>query len=230
MTTIVRSALLGLIIFAWTIQCSFAGGTYAAMPYKDIRDLFEPTMKIDQSKLEVRVYFSSTNKAVSPSEIRLEIHSATKGIIPVLLDTNGQLITFPIEKELLGENPPVVANQPAGTVKYSITRQMPLADQLTFRYRRLGDCVNELNKAIKTQIGTIGSLFVPRADTVEFIFPKSSAGKAKVEIAAAAGKKEFTADEYGVVAFKLEQPLLAENPEVKVSEKPDHIVPELPRR
>jgi len=63
--------------------------------------------------------------------------------------------------------------------------------------------------------------------SVVFLFPKASAGRAKVEIVSAACRQEFTADKNGRIKLKLEKTLLAENPEIKMSEKPDHIVPDM---
>jgi hypothetical protein len=208
-------------------QPSCAADTNAAIPYKTFDDIFQPIAVIDQTKLEIHVFVSSTNKAVRPSDIRLTIHSAAKGMIPVTISTNGQIFKFPHMNELRRENPPVVANLPKGTLNLVIAMQLPPSDELTFRYSRLGDGVAEINKSIKAQAGMVMSLFAPKAQGVVFLFPKASAGKAKVEIASAAGRRQYTADKNGVIKLKLEKTLLAENPEVKVSEKPQHIVPDM---
>ncbi|MGH7953362.1 MAG: DUF2987 domain-containing protein [Limisphaerales bacterium] len=219
--------LTALMIFQMgMIQSSRAAVTNAAISYKTLADMFQPIAEADQTKLEIQMFFSSTNKAVHPSDISLTIHSA-KGMIPVQLNTNGQLIKFPLEKDLRRENPPIVVNQPAGTMRFQVAIQLPPLDALTFHYKRLGDGVAEINKLIKVQAGMLMSLLAPKVRGVIFLFPKTSAGKAKVEIASVAGKKEYTADKNGRIKLKLEKALLSENPKVKVSEKPQHIVPDM---
>lgn len=215
------------VILSCATQPGHAADTNAAIPYKDLDEMFQPIATVDPAKLEIHVFVSSTNKAVRPSDISLTIHSASKGLIPVRLGTNGQVINFPLEKVLRRENPLVVANQPAGTIELWVTIQIPPSDELTFRYRRLADGVAEINKSIKAQAGLVLSLLAPKVQGVVFLFPKASAGKAKVEIQSAAGTKEYTAGKYGRIKLKLEKALLAENPEVRVSEKPEHIVPDM---
>jgi hypothetical protein len=216
-----------IILLAGAALPSCATETNAAIPYRELDGMFQPIAAVDPAKLLIQVFVTSTNKAVRPSEISLTIHSASKGLIPVQLGTNGQVLQFPVEKDLRRENPFVVANQPAGTIELWVTIQLPPTDVLTFRYRRLADGVAEINKSIKAQTGMMLSLFAPKVQGVVFLFPITSAGKAKVEIASAAGRKEYTADRHGQVILKLDKSLLAENPEVTVSEKPANIVPDL---
>jgi hypothetical protein len=204
-----------------------AADTNAAIPYKMLDDMFQPIDAVDPTKLEIHVFLSSTNKSVRPSDIRLTIHSTAKGLIPVRLDTNGQIIRFPVEKDLRRENPPIVANQPAGTMRFMVTAQIPPSDVLTFRYRRLADGVAEINKSIRARAGLMLSLFAPKVHGVVFLFPKASAGKAKVEIKSASGTREYTADRHGQIILKLDKALVTENSEVTVSEKPANIVPDL---
>jgi hypothetical protein len=201
--------------------------TNAVIPYQELDEMFRPIATVDPAKLLIQVFVASTNKAVRPSEISLTIHSAGKGLIPLRLGTNGQFMNFPLEKDLRRENPSIVANQPAGSLRIVVAVQIPPSNELTFRYRRLADGVAEINKSIKAQAGMVLSLFAPKVQGVVFLFPKASAGKAKVAIASAAGRKEYTADRYGQVILKLDKSLLAENPEVTVSEKPANIVPDL---
>jgi hypothetical protein len=215
------------VVLSCAIQPGYAADTNAVIPYKALDEIFQPITKVDPTRLEIHVFVSSSNKAVHPSDISLTIQSATKGMIPVLLGTNGQVLKFPVEKDLRRENPPVIVNQPKGTVRLGVAIQLPPSDELTFRYSRLGDGVAEINKSIKAQAGMVLSLLAPKVEGVVFLFPKAGAGKAKIEIASAAGKREYTADMHGQIKLKLEKALLAENPEVKVSEKPEHIVPDM---
>jgi hypothetical protein len=120
---------------------------------------------------------------------------------------------------------------------------MPIPDNLTFNYKQLNDMVGETTNAIvnaqKTLIrpGYVGyvnytkwlfaSSWEYRVRGVLFVFPKMSAGKATVQILAAAGVKTYNADANGLVKLRLDQALLRENPTVKVSEKPLFIGPDL---
>lgn len=219
--------LATLAIFRFHAQTIFAAETNAAIPYQTLREIFQPISEIDQTKLEVRVWVVSDRKTVHPSDITLTIHSAKKGMIPLTIGTNGQILKFPLEKDLARENPPVFANQPKGTLHLFVSMQIPLPDELEFRYKLFGDGVAEMNKSIRAQAGLALSLLAPKVEGVVFFFPKAGTGKATVEIESSAGKKEYTADKDGRIKLKLEKPLLAENPEVKVSEKPAHIVPDM---
>jgi len=221
------SCLAALFIFQCGEPSADAAGTNAVITYRMLDDVFQPIAKIDPAKLQVWMFVASTNKSVHPSDITLTLHSASRGLISLPLGTNGQILKFPHDPELVRENPSFVANQPKGTLQLTVTIQLPLPVELTFPYRRLGDGVAEANKSIREQAGLALSWFAPKADGVVFSFSKASAGKATVEIAAAAGKKKYTADHNGQVTLKLEKPLLAENPEVKVSEKPVNIAPDL---
>src|ERR1017187_8749459 len=132
--------LVAFAIFqAFIIPASLAAGTNAAIPYKTLDDLCQFIASVNPAKLEARVFVSSTNKAVETSDIRLTIQSASMGTIPVQLGTNGQVLNFPHEKALHRENPSIIANQPKGTITLFISMRFPLPEELTFRYRRLGE-------------------------------------------------------------------------------------------
>lgn len=201
-----------------------AASTNAFIAYKDLDKMCQIGDGVDQTKFDARVIVFSTNATVHRSDIRLTIQSASRGAIPVQVSTNGQVLNFPHDKELRRENPPIIANQPEGTLSLTMKFELAMPDDLTFRYSRLGDGVTEGNKAVKSMVG-MWSLLVPKMNGVIFYFPKASAGKAKIEIMRAEGAKEYTADTNSMIEFKLERKLLAENPEVKVSEKPRHILP-----
>ncbi len=219
--------LASLAIAQSAAQPVRAAETNAAIPYKTLDEMFQPIAKIDQSRLEIRALVSSTNRAVHPSDITLTIHSARKGMMPLMLGTNGQILEFPHDKELLRENPDVIANQPKGALQLWVFMQIPPPEGLTFRYNRLADGVAEMNKAIHAQAGMVLSVIAPKIKGVIFFFPKAGAAKATVEIESAAGVKRYTADKVGRIKLKLEKALLTENPEIKVSEMPASIVPDM---
>jgi hypothetical protein len=201
-----------------------AASTNAFIAYEDMDKMCQIGDGVDRTKFNACVIVFSTNSAVRRSDIRLTIQSASRGAIPVQINTNGQVLNFPHDKALRRENPRIIANQPEGTLSMTLSFELAMPDDLTFRYNRLADGVTEANKAIKSMVG-MWSLLVPKMNGVIFYFPKAGAGKAKVEIMRAEGAKEYTADKNSMIEFKLERKLLAENPEVKISERPRHILP-----
>jgi len=202
-----------------------AGNTNAVIPYKAMDDLCQIANSADQSKLTVQVFVASTNKAVRATDIVLTIQSSSQGEIPVQVRTNGQIVDFPHRKELVRENPSIIANQPKGTLNLFIRYEIPL-EGLRFRYARLGHAAAEANRMIKAQAGMM-SLLAPKVQGVLFGFPRNNSEKAKVTILTGAGRKEFMADKDGLVKFKLEESLLSENPEVQLSEKPEVVLPDI---
>lgn len=217
MSKLFRRLIVLAVLLTGLSQAVLAGGTNAMIPYKKLDELWAVTSALDQTKLVVYPLIFSTNDFVHPTNITLTIQSATRGMIPLALSTNGEVLKFPHEKELSRENPPIVSNQPKGTLEIFVNYHIALPDALSFRYARLGDGVAEANRAIKAYCGW-WAVFLPKVQWVAFYFPKSAAGKGKVTIAAAGGNKEFTANKDGQVKFKLEKSLLTENPEVRLSE------------
>ena len=222
---------IGLTV-AWTalglsaIHAAPVVTTNATIPYKDMDKLWQIAASVNQSNLQFRVFMSSTNKAANARDLTLTIQSASKGAVPVPLATNGQLLNFPHDKELVRENPPVASNQPKGALRMVVSIQLPTTNDLEIRYARLGDGAAEMNKLIKSQAGLL-SVVAPKSKAVTFYFPKAGAGKAKVTITSSKGQKELVADKDGEVTLRLEKALLSENPEVRMSEKPLAIAPDI---
>lgn len=215
-----------VLIHLGSASASRAAGTNAVIPYQMMAELCQLASSADQAKLVIQVIVSSTNKTVSALDLVLTIQSAKAGNLPLTISTNGQILDFPYRKELVRENPSIIANQPKGTLRMFIRYEIPLPDGLTFRYSRLGDAATEANKMIKAQAGMM-SLLAPKVEGALFVFPKESAGKAKVRILSTAGPKEFVADDEGLVKLKLEKSLRSENPAVQLSEKPKLVLPDI---
>jgi RNA polymerase sigma factor (sigma-70 family) len=202
----------------------------AGLSYKLLDDACQFADGFDQRKLVFRMLITSKKSAVHPADIHLTIQSVVKGPMPVLLGAKGQILDFPHDEALRRENPRVVADQPKGSLNLSVWCYVPVPERLTFQYRRFGDAVAEANRAAvranaMIQNGYAGqfSPFKQKVTGVVFVFSKSAAGQATVEIAAAAGRRNYTADGSGHVRIKIEPALLAENPEVTVSAKPEYI-------
>lgn len=203
-----------------------ADTTNATVPYAQLDRFFQIAQELDQSKLQVRVYLYSHNPAVRPEDILLTIQSATKGMIPVHVATNGEILNFPVQKDLSQENPPIVVNQPKGTMQILLSANIPLPDGLTFQYSHLSDGAAEANRMIGEQAGMM-SFMAPKSDGVVFYFKKSSAGKATVTISSLTGPQTLTADGKGQIKLKIDDSLTKENPEVQLSEKPLQVMPDI---
>jgi hypothetical protein len=147
-------------------------------------------------------------------------------LITLQFDERGQILNFPQSEQLRRENPNVNINLHGEEFGLVSKYYAPLPENLTFPYRLLGDAVTEANKMNKyINENTPLKDHQRLVHGFLFNFPKSSAGKATLVIAAASGRKEYTADVNGSIYFKLDQSLLKENPEVTASEKPVSISP-----
>lgn len=237
MAAMIGVAVLILAGTATTLVAQHSNEINATITYKMLDDASAFAGSFDQSKLVVQVLIKSRNKAVQSSDVQLTIQSAKKGPIAVHVGVDGQMIDFPHDEELRRENPPVVVNQPKGAMRMTIfMKGLPKLEGLTFRYDRLNDAVAELNNGVAkaNEIAKASypeelpalSRFSRKIQSVLFFFPKSSARKARVEIASATGKREYVADASGHLRLTLEKALVAENPEVTLSENPQNILPD----
>jgi hypothetical protein len=194
----------------------------AAIPYAKLDEMWRKIDQINSQKLSVSAQIASKNKDVKPSAITMTIMSAT-GALPIRIGPEGDLLEFPQNEALRKENPPIETNQPKGSLVLTFGLGLPMPPTLTFPYDRLVEGVAEGNKVVKTHAGMVPNV-APNLKAVIFVFPKSSAGKASVEIAARAGKKLTTADANSQAKIVIDQKLAAENPEVKLSERPTRIL------
>jgi|GEM_PF-1683642 len=215
-------ALAGPISFT---RAASTDDTTAVLSYQKLDDFFQGSAAIDQQKLSVQMFVCSTNRALQASNLTLTVR-ARRGSLPLTITTNGQIVVFPHEKDLVAENPPVVSNQPKGSLYLFVKIFIPLHDARTFSCSRLADGVLELNKLIKTQAGMLSPL-APKGKSVTFYFRKKDAGKATVSIVSPRGTKVLTADTNGLVRLTLEPSLIAENPEIHLSESA-LVAPDMP--
>ena len=217
------------------LASSSSARTNATMPYRMMDDAYRLLGGVDQTKLVLNWSVSSKQKAVQTTGIHLTIQSTNQGPIPLRLNTNGQIIDFPHDEALRRENPPIVADQPKGSLNFTVWMQLPMDKGLTFPYHRLTDGVDELNRAVaeanryskEDEFGDFGGVFRSRVQGVVIYFPRARAGKARVEIVSKAGKKEYVAPANGQIKLMVDKTLQAEDPEVILSERPQGIVPDI---
>jgi RNA polymerase sigma factor (sigma-70 family) len=192
------------------------------IPYKMVDAAFQLAdfAGVDRTKLTVPIFVAVDNKVPRPEDINLTIQSASKGLITLQFDERGQILNFPQNEQLRRENPNIMMKIHGEELVFRSKYNVPLPENLTFPYRRLGDAVAEANKLNKYINEHTPSKDHQRlVQGFFFNFPKSSAGKATLVIAAASGKREYSAKASGNY-LKLDQTLLKENPDVTVSEMP----------
>lgn len=194
----------------------------ATIPYAKLDEIWQKIDQIDQKKLVVSAQISSRNKDVKPADITMTIKSAS-GAIPIRIGPEGDLVGFPRTEALRQENPPIETNQPKGTLALSLGLGLIVPATNSFPYARLVEGVAEGSKVVKTQAGML-SLALPSLKAVVFVFPRAAGGKATVDIGSAGAKKQLTADASGQVKLVLDAKLTAENPVVRVSERPARIL------
>ncbi len=214
---ILSPLLLALSVLAGPVAAEEVG----RIPYSKLAEIYEKSAAIDAKKAVVSATVSSKNKGVKPSDITLVIESKAKGPIPLALTADGAIKDFPRDEALRREDPPVVTNQPKGSMSLTVSVLVPVPEQNTFPFARFADGVTEANRMIKAQAGML-AFVAPEVKSVEIQFPKQTPA-ATVTIAAKAGGKVITADTNGVAKVPVTAALSAENPSVTVSVKPIRI-------
>jgi hypothetical protein len=220
------SRALAAFLFGAALSLSATESEKAVIPYDKLDKFWQLSSSVNPSNLVLRGRFNSKNEAIRTADIQLTIRSKTRGDIPVELNAAGELKAFPHTEELAKENPPIISNQPKGTLNMTIMWSMPSPEGLSFPYSKLRNGVAEFNKLIKAQAGMF-SVLAPKSKTVWIFFPNTSAGKAKVEVITTKGTKEFKADAEGRVNVDLDSKV-PDNAEVRLSEKILGLAPAMP--
>ncbi len=204
-------ASLALLLSATSAECG------STIPYAKLYDLFQRGSKIKAPNLRPIFVVASNNKAIKPGSITLTIQSKS-GPTDIKIDPDGEIRSFPLTQELLKENPPVLTNQPKGTLLIGGGMGIILPDSLTYSYQQLNDLLAQASVEMKKQAGLLLSFMVPRAKGLIFEF--SSPRKQTVTIAFKNGLKVLQADGDGGITLPIDKTSLTENPTVTLSEKP----------
>ena len=230
---VVAGAVTTLLAQHPTLPTTGPGPGGPGVPYKRLDDALQVFAGVDQTKLVAAVRCVPDNKSLHPEDITLTIHSASRGPILVHLDKEGRLLDLPHDPALYRENPRVTHNPSIGGMHLMFVNYVPISE-LEFRYRRLGDAVAEANKAagranviIKASYAGEVPLIKHELHNLIFFFPPSSARKATLEMDTLAGPKVYTADAHGRIKLTVDKSLVTENPEVRLSEKPRSISPDV---
>lgn len=178
-------------------------------------DKFYATPLAQRDKVKARAVILLENKAIKPTDVMLTIaHAAGKERIALAADGSFELNP---SAKAVQENPMVYVNIPKGEkAGRGISMYAVLPPQATqFSYEALMGGVAQANALIRSQAGVM-RMFVPKMNGVLVRFAKP--GPHTLTIASKGGPKTLTTDAKGLIAMKLDDAMLAENPVVTVSE------------
>ena len=195
----------------------------ATLPYAKLYDVFQRAEKVRSKDVRAAIAVASKNPAVKPNDVTFTIESK-RGARKLHVDPDGELHGFPINSRLLKENPPVVTNQPKGSLQVGGGLIFNVPASTRYSYRKLGSLLDAGNAARKKEAGLF-SLVAPQAKSVLFVFFDHT--RQTLTVHAKAGPTTLTADDKGEIALAIDRSLLAENPTVTLSEKPSKVLPDL---
>lgn len=208
----------GLVtVAAFLLSATTAYCADVVIPYAKLYPMFERGSRIQSPHVRPIFVAQSTDKAVKPGSITLTVQ-AKSGAIPLKIDPDGEIHGFPVSAELLKENPPIVTNQPKGTLRIGGGMGITLPDSLTFTFAQLNGYLTEAAAEMKKQAGMMLGFMIPSAKGLIFEF--ASPRKQTLTIAYKAGPKVLQADSDNGLKLPMDKASLAENPSVTLSEKP----------
>ena len=185
------------------------------VPYAVIHKAVTRAQQVKHPKLRAVVSVEPKAKSAQANDVTMVIQ-AKSGPIKVGIGEGGEIRDFPLTPELLKENPPVSSNQPKGTSQMRVAMEAVLPDTTAYAYRDLADLLDAANAELKKQAGML-SMVMPGAKALLFHF--KGAGKQRVTIE---GKESqvLTAEADRTVRLVIDKALVAQNPQVVLSEKP----------
>ncbi len=166
----------------------------ASIPYNTLAKTFDDLALLKgKDKLIPNLKVRLSTNGTSLSLLKLEVNSS-RGAIPIKLGADGQILEFPLTRELRSENPPVTSNQPEGaiSIRMGVSIRYPgLLDESATYY---AGALDDLNAAIKKKLGLL-ALAVPKLKTVVFEFEPSK--PATVTVCNRKENRTVEADEKG---------------------------------
>ena len=210
------------VITAFTLLfCAVTAGAeeMGKIPYAMLHEVFARAAKVKNPNLRAVAVFVP-RPGVEPRDVTLIIQ-AKKGSIKVELDPDGEIRSFPMNDELLKENPFILTNQPKGTSELNVSIGIVVQNSLTYSYRQLHDLLEQANAEIMKQGGT-PSPVAPKVKALLFQFEKPD--KATLTIAAKGGPQILTANDETGIRLTMDNNLVSEDPKLTVSEKPRRII------
>lgn len=226
--------------FAWIIcYCLATSSVLAVAPegratlhYSKLQLILAKKATLKQRGLIARTTISSRNPLIRSADISMSIESKAVGSIPLSLGSGGELSTLPDTEALRKEDPPVVFNQPKGSLRLTIALGLPLPTADSFSYRQLAEGLAEGNRAIKEQAGVF-SFWAPHLDGMVFHFGRDRRGAdpafPTLTVTTTDGqRKVLTADAKQQLVLIIDPTLARKNTQVTLSEPPESIFLRLP--
>jgi len=182
-----------------------------AVAYK-MAQASEPEGTSTNSKgLSIR--FQSNLPDVKLKDIKLFIDSKN-GRIPVSLGADGSF-RLPISDSLIKENPPIISNQPKGSMSlygYVDDRKLSVPENRILHYRELMQPLR-LAAEIEAAIVTTNDAFSVETQKA-LVIRVQDHGRSNVFIQSKSGVIEITGGEYGIYQIPFQAELMKENPDV----------------
>lgn len=159
---------------------------------------------------ELTVKFKSSLPDVRPKDINLFIDSKT-GRIPLSLGADGSF-RLPISDSLIKENPPIISNQPKGSMSLGgyVDRNLSVPENRILHYREL---MQPLRLAANVKATIVNE--TPSVETLEaLVIRVQDHGRSNVFIQSKSGVIKITGGEYGIYQIPFHAELMKENPDV----------------
>lgn len=192
----------------------------AMMPYDDV---YVRLKRMEESKLDrVRMQIKVTPKdeSVKLADVRVAIvNDATS--LPVRLGADGT-VTVPMRAELYKTDAEIRSNQPKGSLAASLTLAVAWSGGQEIPYYEIEETVRQLQTAGKDLLGWFGyMLFFPSLSNFEvpLQYPEPRGQTMRV-VKDGKTLETFTADEKGVLKFKLKPGWAQLQPTLVFSEAP----------
>lgn len=192
----------------------------AMMPYDDV---YVRLKRMEESKLDrIRMQIKVTVKdeSVKLADVRVAIVNDTTSL-PVPLGADGS-ITVPVRPELYKTDAEIRSNQPKGALSASLSLAVAWSGGQEIPYSEVDETVRQLKTAGKDLLGWLGyMLFFPSMSNVEIPlqFPEPRGQTLRV-VKEGKTLETYTADEKGMLKFKLKAGWTQLQPTLVFSEPP----------
>ncbi len=173
----------------------------------------------ERDLVQVQGSLQPHNKSIKPQDVVLTVVAGEEKIrIPVRADGSFDLVPDP---RLVKSNPMVLTSMPAGEKSaFSFIARPLLGEGLRFNYANVMASVKQMNSLMKANSGLM-SFFMPKFIGIEFQFGKPA--QQYVQILAKNGAKKIAVDAKGAVQLQIDESLIAENPAIVLSERPQNM-------
>ncbi|MBK7146046.1 MAG: hypothetical protein IPH76_12900 [Xanthomonadales bacterium] len=124
----------------------------SAVPYAALYESLRPALEISShDRLRALTRIVSKQTSVSPAQIRLEIR-ARDGVRRIAVGSDGDF-EFPLDARLRDENPPVVSNQPKGSLTLSVAIVLKAPATTRFPYGEIARGVDQMRAVVAADGG-----------------------------------------------------------------------------